>query len=129
MVELTEVRARMRLRMMTDYTGEPALSDDELAELLETAKRPDRYGLAPTDTGWTPTWDLNAAAADGWDVKAGKCASEHYFAADGAMYTRNQIHDHCVAMAARYRAKVTMRGTVQTEADRLGILDVDVIGN
>lgn len=52
---------------------------------------------------WTPTWDLDAAAADGWMTKAAKAAGRFDFAEDGQQFTRSQIISHCRAMAESYR--------------------------
>ncbi len=35
---------------------------------------PDANGLAYGDDDYIPTWNLNAAAAAGWSLKAARCA-------------------------------------------------------
>lgn len=54
---------------------------------------------------WSPTWDLDAAAADGWQTKAGKAAGSFDFAEDGQQFTRSQMHAHCIAMITLYSAR------------------------
>jgi len=55
---------------------------------------------------WVPTWDLNAAAAKAWQVKAGKAAGRYNFTTDGQMFQRAQILGHCRAMEKSYRRKI-----------------------
>lgn len=50
-------------------------------------------------TTWAPTYDLDAAAARGWRMKAGKAAGRFDFAEDGQQFTRSQIMAHCIGMA------------------------------
>lgn len=48
------------------------------------------------------SYDLNAAAADGWRELMGAKSSLYKFTADGATYERNQWFDHCKDMARYY---------------------------
>lgn len=62
-----------------------------------------------TDEGvWTPAYDLNAAAAEGWRWKAGKIADAFDFSTDQQSFDRSQKVKHCLDMAAKYEA---MAGT------------------
>lgn len=54
---------------------------------------------------WTPTYDLAAAAVEGWEQKAGLAASRYQFATDGQAFMRQQVIAHCQAQADRYRRK------------------------
>jgi hypothetical protein len=94
--------AELRLKSMTAWDEDPALSQEEIDDLLEQAKVPDADGLAITDAAWDPTWDLNFAASKGWDLKAGKVVNRFRFEEDNQVFHRNQIHDHCLAMSKRY---------------------------
>jgi hypothetical protein len=58
--------AKDKLKKMTAWDMVPELTDGEIDELLEQSALMDAAGLAPDDVGWTPTYDLNAAAASGW---------------------------------------------------------------
>lgn len=62
-------------------------------------------------TTWAPTFDLNAAAAEGWRIKAGKAAGGFDFAEDGQSFSRSQIVAHCRAMADTF--KTGTAGTLQ----------------
>lgn len=48
------------------------------------------------------SYELNAAAADGWRELMGAKASYYKFTADGASYDRQQWFDHCKEMALFY---------------------------
>jgi hypothetical protein len=48
------------------------------------------------------SYDLNAAAADGWRELMAAKASLYRFTADGATYDRQQWFEHCKAMALYY---------------------------
>ena len=91
-----------RLKAMTASATEPTLSDTEIDALLTQFSTADADGLAPTDDDWTPTYNLRAAAAEGWRWKAGRCANLVSADLDGDRLSSNQIHDHCLAMIKQY---------------------------
>lgn len=55
--------------------------------------------LAP----WTPTWNLRAAAAEGWQWKAGKALKDYSVKAGSVTAQRNQIYQACMEKAREYR--------------------------
>lgn len=58
------------------------------------------YGLS-----WVPTYDLNAAAAEGWRWKAAAAACRFDFSVARNQFQREQVHTHCLAMAKAYARK------------------------
>lgn len=54
---------------------------------------------------WHPTWNLAAAAAEGWLWKAGKAAGQYQFATDGQSFSRQQIAASCREQAQLYRRR------------------------
>ncbi|HEY8818405.1 MAG TPA: hypothetical protein VIM25_06260 [Candidatus Limnocylindrales bacterium] len=56
---------------------------------------------------WAPTYDLNAAAAEGWRWKAALVAGLFDFKTDQQDFSRSQMSDMCLAMAAMYAKRVT----------------------
>ena len=59
-----------------------------------------------TDDGvWTPTYDLFAAAAEGWRWKAGKISDAFDFSTDQQNFQRSQMVAQCMKMAAFYDAR------------------------
>lgn len=95
--------ALARLGRMVDAGAEPALAGEDLAELLNAAARTDTVGRLPADPAWTPTYDFDAAAGDGWMRKAGRAAGAYNFAAGPIRSERAQVHQHCLTMAAHFR--------------------------
>lgn len=104
-VELTPEIAEARLRAMVAAADAPALTDPEVTDLLELAKRRDTDGNVPTDAAWNPTWHLASAAAEGWRRKAGKLAGRPDVRADDASVSWGKVREHCLAMARVYGAQ------------------------
>lgn len=100
---MTEEEARARLELMVAWDAVPVLTSEEVDDLMVIARRPDEYGLLPTDEGWTETWNLNRAASEGWRRKAGKVAGAYDFSGDSQSFSRSQMHEMCLEMAAQYR--------------------------
>lgn len=123
-VEMTEPKARARLYRMVSADCDPVLDENDVDDLLEVAKRPDRWGVPPTVTTWTPTWELNAAAAEGWRTKMGKAANDTSFSMDGAQYNRAEIIAHCERMVEQYESRRVTRdgGPVEPTWDVIGNL-------
>jgi hypothetical protein len=109
---VTEEEARTDLESMLAWDQVPALTTEEVDRLLEKAKVADVYGLAPADTGWTETWDLNRAAAIGWIWKAGKAAHMYSFQEHDRSFTRSDLIKHCQQMATQYKRRVVSTLTV-----------------
>lgn len=99
---MTEAEARTKLELMVLASEEPLLSATQLTDILTYARRPDADGLTYEDVGWTPTWDLDAAAAEGWRRKAGIAAARFNFSEDGQNFQRAQVYAHCLSQAEQY---------------------------
>jgi len=97
--------AKDTLKKMTAWDVEPALTDAELDEILVPCCLMDKNGRAPGDPEWTPTYDLNIAAADGWLIKAARAASTVEIDPPGSGIMTSKVFDNCRAMARIYRAK------------------------
>lgn len=96
--------ARVRLGKMVAATARPALSDTDLDALLDGAKTIDSEGRLATDASWVPTYNLNAAAAEGWRWKAGMIAGDFNFSADNASYSKGEVQAKCLEMEKHYAA-------------------------
>ena len=99
---MTEAEALTKLKLMVLNTEDPALSDAQVADCLTYARRPDEDDYDYADAEWTPTWDLDAAAAEGWRRKAGIAAARFNFAEDSQRFDRAQIYAHCIQQASEY---------------------------
>ena len=102
--------AEARLKAMLAWDQPPALTQTEIDQLLEMSKLRDPYDLPPDDANWTPTWDLNIGAAEGWRWKAAKVAGNYGFSTDGQSFNREQVHDHCLRMSESFKRRIT--GTI-----------------
>lgn len=92
---------------LTAYLGgnvRPVLSDVILTSLVERFQIMDSDGLRPTDDGWTPSYALNAAAAEGWRMKAGIVAADFNFSADDASYSKGDVMAKMLEMEQHYAA-------------------------
>jgi hypothetical protein len=83
---------------MVAATIEPTLDDEAIGALLDFGKR--------TAPDGTETYDLNAAAAEGWRWKAGMVSNLTQSTADGSSYHDEQLIAHCERMIAQYAAGV-----------------------
>lgn len=96
------------------YTDEALAAVIESYPLLDNLQR-EPYRLAATlpptlelNPDWTPTYDLNAAAASIWEEKAAPLAGLFDFSTGGAAagsYRRKQQYDNAMDMARYYRAR------------------------
>lgn len=103
------------LQLLTDKvaaTSRPVLDPASVSALLDAYAAQDAAGIAPNAAGWTGTWDLNAAAAEGWRMKAGKVAGDFNFSADNASYSKADVLAHCLEMEAKYAS--LSHGTMNT---------------
>lgn len=115
-----------RLRRMIAEPTDTTYSDGDLIEYIERRPLTDALGNYPYVRGttfpvtevlndnWTPTYDLNAAAAEVWGEKASALASLFDYSADGASYTRKQQYDNAQAQQRYYAARRSARTIVQT---------------
>lgn len=92
-----------KLKQITAWDIEPTLTEDDLNELLAVAALEDAEGLTPVNEEWTPTYDLNTAAAQGWLIKAGRAAAT-VDTPEAGMVT-SKVFDNCRSMARIYSTK------------------------
>ena len=92
-----------KLKLMTAWDTEPALTEDELEAMMADNALEDANGLPPPHEEWTPTYDLNAAAAESWLMKAARAAATVDEPTEGA--ATSKVFDNCRAMARIYTAK------------------------
>ncbi len=92
---------------MTAWSADPTLSEEDLDAALAAAAMADEDGLPPTDGGWKPTYDLNAAATAAWLVKAARASPLTEVDPPGSGIVTSKVFDNCRAMARIYAAKRT----------------------
>src|SRR5215217_5932517 len=96
---------KQKLKRLTAADVEPLLSDDEIDSLVDTNSLEDAAGYLPGDGLWSPTYDLNAAAAAGWLIKAGRANSLVEVDPPGSGIVTSKIFDNCRAMAKSFRSR------------------------
>ena len=92
-----------KLKLMTAWEVEPALSEDDLTAALAAAALQDASGLAPLHEEWTATYDLNAAASAAWLIKAARAAGTVDEPTAGTVTSR--VFENCRAMARIFTAR------------------------
>jgi acyl dehydratase len=95
-----------QLKTLTDWDTAPVLTEPELENILATAALEDANGLAPLHEEWAPTYDLNAAVARGWLIKAARSAALVDEPTAGTVTSK--IFDNCRSMARIYAGKRKM---------------------
>lgn len=127
--ETDEATARARLEREVAWETTPKLTVAEVDDLVVLAKRTDYFGLTPSSAGWTPTWDIRAAALEGWRWKMAKATAMHTFSADGASFNRAEILANCEKMIQAHQAKKGLRVLTWANVRHRDPLDTPVIGN
>lgn len=127
-----------RIRRMTAEATTDTYSDDDLEGYIERYPLVDARGEDPwieseTTPGtleenpdWTPTYDLNAAAADIWAEKSATLAQDYDFQADGGQYSRSQAYQQAMAQSRYYRSRRSPKTiTLRPEPLMQGTEEVD----
>ena len=96
--------AKEKLKKLTASGDEPSLTDAEIDELLAASGIADAEGNGPASEGWTPTYDTNSAAAEGWMIKAARSASTTETDPDSLAVT-SRVFENCIRMAKHFSAK------------------------
>jgi hypothetical protein len=98
---MTADDARAELVRLVAPDMPPTLESADVDALLAGARRPDSCGRPPSSADWVPTYDLDAAAAAGWEMKAGR-ALGFDFGEDGQRFNVSHLHEQCLKMVALY---------------------------
>jgi hypothetical protein len=102
-----------KLKLITAWTDDPALTEDEVEDLLEAAAMLDGTGKTPETEGWSPTYDMNRAASEAWLIKAARAAALVEVDPPGSGIVTSKVFDNCRRMAQLYtsRRSATMSTT------------------
>ena len=100
-----------KLKLITAWTDDPALSEDELEDVLAESALPDEAGKHREEEGWSPTYDISLAARDAWLIKAARAASLVEVDPPESGIVTSRVFDNCRRMATLYgdRRSVTAR--------------------
>lgn len=100
-----------QLRRMIAEPTTTTYTDIDLQAYVEKYPHMDEYGETPLDewglanADWVPTYDINAAAADIWQEKAGLVIGKFDFSANGGQYSQSQQYDQYMKQCRYYRAR------------------------
>ncbi len=95
------------LKAFTAWDTEPALTETEVESQLDAASMTDADGFAPSDEAWTPTYNLNKAAATGWLIKAARASDQTAIDPPESGIVTSKVFDNCLRMSREYKAKAT----------------------
>lgn len=93
-----------KLKKLTAASAEPALTDAEIDGLLAASGIADAEGNPPESEDWSPTYDIDRAAAEGWTIKAARAANTTETEPESLKVT-SRIFENCLRMARIYSAK------------------------
>lgn len=95
-----------QLRRMTAEPTTTTYSDAVLTTVIEKFPIPDSLHFMPEEEDdWTPTYDLNAAAAEVWSEKLAALQGNTDFSADGGNYSDSQKFDQADRMVRFYLSR------------------------
>lgn len=106
---------RKHLEILTAWDREPQLSSDELDALLEMFQKADAAGVSPGGDGYTPTYNMRAAAREGWKWKAAKAAEMISTDLDGDRMSANQLYNQCQDMVRKFSGTASPVTAVPSE--------------
>lgn len=110
-----------QVRRMVAETSTATYTDQAIQEIIEQHPLLDELGRDPNlwqllsppvpypNPAWMPTYDLNAAAADIWEQKAGTVAPDFDLNADGASLSRSQIFQQYMELSKHFRSRSSIR--------------------
>jgi hypothetical protein len=103
---MTAEDARQLVKTLTQATSEPTLDDDTIGVLVTRSALADRAGREPFAEDWIETYDVNAAARDGWLLKAAKAASTSNVRLGDLSVSSGEQHGGCIRMANEFAKRI-----------------------
>jgi hypothetical protein len=85
----------------------PEISQAAVEQIVHRCARMDAAGFRPDEEDWHPTFDVYAATATVFEVKAAKVANRFDFATDGQQLNRSQMAAHFSAMGKMWRNRTS----------------------
>jgi hypothetical protein len=103
--------------MVTEYSAAsefPEVSQAAVEQIVHRCARIDADGYLPSAAEWTETYDVYAATATVFEVKAARVANRFDFSTDGQQLSRSQMVAQLHAQARMWRARTA--GTIRKDA-------------
>jgi hypothetical protein len=110
----------LMIQKVKRFTGEVGSLEYHTDIINAIASHPllDANGKAPTDSEWTPTYDLNLATAEIWEMKAAVLAQDYDFSEGSTSYTRSQAYEQMMKQANRFRARRAPKTLIAHRKDK-----------
>lgn len=105
-----------RVTLLTQPGEFPVVAVPAVEALVDDSARPDAEGRLPDDGDWTPTYDLNNAAASVFEVKAALVTNRYDTNTDGQALSRSQLIAQFQSMARMYRMRIAAKHRKQPPA-------------
>lgn len=124
-----------RIRRMVAESTTATYSDVLISAFVSAYPHMDEFGETYLDddgvinADWTPTYDLNAAAADIWQEKAAAISSKFDFSADGGNYSMSQQFEQYMKQARYYRSRRMPSTSPMTKTPKESMNDESWIAN
>lgn len=96
-----------KLKALTAWETEPVLTETEVEDILGNASVADSEGNEPSNDDWTPTYDINKAAAEAWLIKAARASALTEIDPPESGIVTSQIFENCMKMSREFKAKTT----------------------
>lgn len=110
-----------RLKKLTAWDTEPQLTDPEIDEVLAAKAIADTDGNDPENDNWSPTYDLNAAAAEAWLIKAGRASALVEVDPPGSGIVTAKVFENCCEMALLYTRKRRLSVSMPTAGNDISV--------
>lgn len=94
-----------RVTLLGAVGSRPVLDPTKVATIVDAHRIIDANGVAPGLDGWAETYDVNAAVAEVYRVKAGLVSGDFNFAADDAQFSKGDVLANLLEMEAFYSAR------------------------
>lgn len=116
--------ARSYIERYTAWNSSPALTVEEVDDLVTASQRPDVDGREPADVDWIETYDVRAGAAMGWEWKLAKVMGNFDFTNDGSSYQKSQVVANIEKMIAHFGGRGSAKTLTSIPiATELGVMD------
>jgi len=94
-----------KLKQITAWESDPALTEEELEDILADSALPDTEGIVPEGEDWEPTYDMNRAASEAWLTKAARSAALVEVDPPESGIVTSKVFDNCRRMARLFASR------------------------
>lgn len=113
-----------RVKLLGATAAKPAVSDGTVGLAVDAYGLVDAAGVPPNLIGWSPTYDVNAAVAEVYRIKAGLVSSDFNFTADDASFSKGDVLANLLSMEAKYAAMAVTANNGMTTGNSSGTIQV-----